>query len=112
MPLFSTCKCRRVYNTCFDDCIFEQIFKGQTTEARRERLAELKISHIYFDWAELRRYRQPGNYGYSSYVTPGLVHDELVAQQGLLRKVTVVGLDDIVGEVFEVVETAGPVDRK
>lgn len=104
-----------VYNTCFDDCQFARIFEGRT---RAERLAILKderISHVFFSWAHLRRYRSPGNYGYTSdYVTRELVHRELVNDQGLLRKIDLDGpelesrpeirLDPELGELFEVAE--------
>ena len=52
---------------------------------------------------ELRRYREPGNYGYSDYPTRSLFFDELVAEQGLLRPVSVDGL----GETADVFEVAG-----
>jgi len=91
-----------IYNTCFDDCRFEAMFRGRSEQERRERLKQLNVSHLYIDWAELRRYRQPGNYGYSPYVTPQLVHQELVDQQQLLRPVEVPGLEPLLAEIFEV----------
>ena len=105
-----------VYNTCFDDCQFARIFQGRT---RAERLATLKqerITHIFFSWAHLARYRSPGNYGYTSdYVTRDLVHRELVAEQRLLRKIAIDSPDSLelpeglrlqaeLGEIFEVAE--------
>jgi hypothetical protein len=95
-----------LYNTCFDDCTFENLFRDRTAQQRRTLLAELGISHIYIDWAELERYRQPGNYGYSPYATRELVHGELVAQQQLLRPVSVPGLEPELGELFEVVPSS------
>ncbi len=91
-----------LYNTCFDDCLFDQIFRGRDAEARRAKLLELKITHIYMDWAEIERYRQPGNYGFSDYVTRELVHEELCRQQHLLERLEVAGLDPMLGEVFAV----------
>lgn len=91
-----------LYNTCFDECVFERIFRGRDEAERRARLSELGVSHVYIDWAELRRYRQPGNYGYSSYVTRSLVHGELVQKQQLLRRVSVPDLDPRIGEIFAV----------
>ncbi len=91
-----------LYNTCFDDCLFETLLRDRSEQQRRERLKTDQISHVYIDWAELRRYRQPGNYGYSPYVTPALVHDELVTQQKLLKKLDVPGLEPELGEIFEV----------
>jgi hypothetical protein len=105
-----------VYNTCFDDCQFARIFQGRT---REERLATLKregITHVFFSWVHLARYRSPGNYGYTSdYVTRELVHRELVAEQRLLRRVEFAAPGDRdrtqevllqaeLGEVFEVAE--------
>ncbi len=91
-----------LYNTCFDDCQFEALFRDRSADDRRQRLTELGISYVYIDWAELRRYRQRGNYGYSPYVTRALVHGELVTQQKLLRRVNVPGLDPEQAELFAV----------
>ncbi|HTN76221.1 MAG TPA: hypothetical protein VL096_13280, partial [Pirellulaceae bacterium] len=52
---------------------------------------------------EIARYRKPGNYGFSAYVTRELVYKELVQKQQLLKKVKVEGLKDSQGELFEVV---------
>jgi hypothetical protein len=90
-----------LYNTCFDDCLFEQFLRGKS---RRERLATLRehgISHIYIAWSEIARYRSRGNYGFTDYVTRELVHDELVGQQRLLTPVDI-GLPPEIGEMFEV----------
>lgn len=92
-----------LYNTCFDDCQFERLLSGFSADERRTRLIEQGISHIWIDWSKIRRYREPGNYGYSEFVTPELVHGELVRDQRLLRPVPVPGLAPETGEVFEVV---------
>jgi hypothetical protein len=103
------------YNTCFDDCQFARLFEGRSREERLAALQQEGITHIFFSWAHLARYRSPGNYGYTSdYVTRDLVHDELVGKQQLLRKVNIdnpaelglppeVSLDPELGEIFEVV---------
>ena len=91
-----------LYNTCFDDCQFDTLFRDRTVDDRRQRLVELNITHVYIDCPELRRYRQPGNYGYSPYVTRALVHDEMVTEQNLLRCVNVPGLDPEQAEMFAV----------
>jgi hypothetical protein len=90
-----------LYNTCFDDCLFEQLLKGRSREERIVALRAQRISHIYVNWSEIRRYRSPGNYGFTDYVTPALVHDELVRAQGILRRVDL-PIDPAYGEVFEV----------
>jgi hypothetical protein len=93
-----------VYNTCFDDCQFERLFKGRT---RAERLAGLRAEHIRYvicHWSHLARYRSPANYGYTSdYVTPELVHGELVAEQRLLRAIPTSANPQLT-ELFEVAD--------
>lgn len=91
-----------LYNTCFDDVVFDQLFQDKTREGRQAALREQKIAYIYFDWSEIGRYRSPGNYGFSEYVTPELVHKELAGDKPLLRKVTVPELEDSQGELYEV----------
>lgn len=90
-----------VYATCFDPCNFELWMRDRSAEQRRAKLARQQISHIYFDWAEIARYRSPGNYGFSDWVTRDLIWSELVQQQGLLRKVPL-EMDPARGELFEV----------
>ncbi len=71
-----------LYNTCFDDSIFEQLMKNKSKEDRLAALHERNISHIYVHWGEIARYRN--TYGYTDYVTPA-VFRELV-EQGVLMK--------------------------
>ena len=68
-----------LYNTCFDDCIFEQLVKGKTPAQVRAEFAARRITDVYVDWDEIERYRQPGNYGFTDFVQPE-VFDRLVAQ--------------------------------
>lgn len=89
-----------LYNTCFDDCIFELLMKGRNRAERIAALRDRKISHVYVNWSEIRRYRSPGNYGFTEYVTRDCIR-ELVEQQGILRRLDW-GLDPTMGEVFEV----------
>ena len=93
------------YNTCFDDCQFTRLFQGRTREERLTALRAAGITHVFFHWTHLARYRSPGNYGYTSdYVTPALVHDKLVGQQHLLKKIEL-GLQSWEGgELYEVVQ--------
>ena len=91
-----------LYNTCFDDCVLETLLKGRSREERRQILREQRISHIFVSWYELKRYRQPGNYGYSDYPTRQLFYEELIKQQGLLQPIDV-GKSRETLEVFEVV---------
>jgi hypothetical protein len=66
-----------LYNTCFDDSIFEQLVKGRSAEEVRAALTERGITRIYVDWGEIRRYRR--TYGFTEFVQPA-VFDRLVAQ--------------------------------
>ncbi len=96
------------YHTCWNTCTFEAWMKGKSREERRQILREQRISHVFIHWSEIARYRAPGNYGFTDYVTRELVHGELVEQQGLLRPVRVEYggkvLDSRSSEVFEVVD--------
>ena len=68
-----------LYNTCFDDCIFEQLVRGKTAAQVRAELAARQITYVYVNWGEIARYRSPGNYGFTDFVQPE-VFDRLVAQ--------------------------------
>jgi hypothetical protein len=70
-----------VYSTVFDRSIFEEWFKARSGEpsdgaelrevaAIQKILADEGITHVYVCWREILRYRSPGNYGYSGFVTP------------------------------------------
>lgn len=91
-----------LYSTCFDDEIFEQLFKNCTAAERAATFQENGITHVFIHWSDIRRYRSPGNYGFSDYVTPELIRNEFVRDQKLLRPVAVPG-GEAIGELFEVV---------
>jgi len=72
-----------VYNTVFDDCIFEEWTSDPADEQRpvrerrmlpdaplRGRLQAEGITHVLVHWGEILRYRLPGSYGYTEYVQP------------------------------------------
>ncbi|WP_435016221.1 ArnT family glycosyltransferase [Tundrisphaera sp. TA3] len=61
-----------VYNTVFDDETIETLAKGKTPEEVRRGLERLGVTHVYVDWSEIGRYRSPGNYGFTPFVTPEL----------------------------------------
>jgi hypothetical protein len=69
-----------VYNTVFDESIFEQ-WTSAASDATSSKNADMKsaeeirsvfraqkITHIYVNWSEVLRYRQ--TYGYTDFVTP------------------------------------------
>lgn len=59
-----------VYNTVFDDEIFEEIARDRTPEQVRSELARRGITHVYLDQFEVDRHRKPGGYGFTSFVQP------------------------------------------
>jgi hypothetical protein len=91
-----------LYNTCFNDCVFENLFRGRSRQERIDELKQRRISHVMVYWRELDRYRSPGNYGYSDYVTRRVVNDELVDRQQILRPIPL-GLDPDNCQLLEVV---------
>ncbi len=58
------------YNTTFDQSIFERWVKDRSPAEIREKLAECGVGFVYVDWGEINRYRSPGNYGFTDFVTP------------------------------------------
>ena len=72
-----------VYNTVFDDCIFEQWTSDPqdadqpvlhrrllSGELIRKKLSEERITHVLVHWGEILRYRLPGSYDYTAFVQP------------------------------------------
>ena len=59
-----------VYNTVFDDETIETLARGKSPREVGEALKARGITHVYVDWFEVARYRSPGNYGFTPFVTP------------------------------------------
>jgi hypothetical protein len=72
-----------VYNTVFDDNIFEEwtVDSSDITPPLRERrmlppeeirhvLKSQQITHVFVHWGEILRYRLPDSYDYTAYVQP------------------------------------------
>jgi hypothetical protein len=76
-----------VYNTVFDDETFETLAKGHSPAEVRDGLKRLGVTHVYVDWHEIDRYRSPGNYGFTPFVTPA-EFDRLVKAGVIERVVT------------------------
>ena len=74
-------KPRVLYNTCFDDCIFEQLVKGKTAKEIRAEFASLQIAYVYVNWQEIQRYRD--SYGFTDFVQPE-IFDRLL-KEGILE---------------------------
>ena len=58
------------YNTVFDPEIIELLASGKSDQEFREALHERNLTHIYVDWKEIQRHRQPGGYGFTDFVQP------------------------------------------
>jgi hypothetical protein len=72
-----------VYNTVFNDETIETLAKGKTIDEIRFGLEARNLTHIYVDWKEINRHRQPGGYGFSTFVTRARFREWVAA--GLLR---------------------------
>ncbi|MCA9078208.1 MAG: hypothetical protein KDA93_24475 [Planctomycetaceae bacterium] len=70
-----------VYNTVFDVSIFQDWLSAtpdlpdgeqslKSAEEIRSILSEHGITHVFVNWQEVLRYREPGSYGYTAFVTP------------------------------------------
>ena len=82
-----------VYNTVFDRDIFESIDRDRSPGEVRDELDRRGITHIYVDWSEVARYRSPGNYGFTDYVTPDRF-DRLV-RAGVLSRPVAIGAEQV-----------------
>jgi hypothetical protein len=69
-----------VYNTVFNNEIIETIVKGRSPDQVRQELRRLGVTHVYVDWFEIERYRSPGNYGFTPFVTPELFNGLVLAR--------------------------------
>ena len=78
-----------VYNTVFNRATFETLARGRPAAEVGRALHEHGITHVYVDWFEIERYRSPGNYGFTPFVTPQ-VFAELVAA-GVLEPAKAIG---------------------
>ncbi len=102
-----------IYGTCFDACPFEQLTAAdvaalsagdkQAAERLRARLDSLGIDYVYVHWAEIARYRSPGNYGFTDYVQPE-VFELLVKHQVLAPPVS--DLLEGYGQIYPVLKPA------
>jgi len=61
---------RVIYNTVFNPENLEELARSASPTELARRLRERRITHIYVDWKEIRRHRQPGGYGFTSFVQP------------------------------------------
>jgi hypothetical protein len=74
-----------VYHTAFDDCPLEAMYATLDGDELHRAIRE-RFSYIYVNLAEIKRYRSPGNYGYTDFVQPE-VFDRLEAAGVLDRRI-------------------------
>ncbi len=73
-----------LYNTCFDESVFEQLMRDRDAQQRLAILRKHEITHVFVYWSLIDGYRKPGNYGFTDYITRDLVQQELV-ETGILH---------------------------
>lgn len=93
-----------LYNTVFDDSVFEALTADVSAGADvgpeagrlpasaaevRERLRLAGVTHVLVNWREVLRYRLPGSYGYAEYVQPERF--EQLQERGVLGMPRVLG---------------------
>jgi hypothetical protein len=79
-----------VYNTVFNEETIETIAKGRTPREVGGALQTLGVTHVYVDWFEVERYRSPGNYGFTPFVTPAVFAG--LVEAGVLKPPVRLGL--------------------
>lgn len=85
-----------VYNTVFDDSIFQEWFAEPRPDTPagelplrpvddiRRTLEEQRITHVCVHWGEVLRYRLPGSYGFTDFVHPRRFDD--LVESGVLER--------------------------
>ena len=58
------------YNTVFNLETIELLSSGRTPEELAQALHERHLTHVYVDWKEIGRHREPGGYGFTDFVVP------------------------------------------
>ncbi len=56
------------YNTVFDPELIEILASGKSDQEFHEALRLRKLTHIYVDWKEIQRHKEPWGYGFSDFV--------------------------------------------
>lgn len=79
-----------IYNTVFNLETIETLTRDRSPAQIRAELGRMGVTHVYVDWFEIERYRSPGNYGFTPYVTPELF--TRLVDSGVLERPEPVGL--------------------
>ncbi|AMV38826.1 ArnT family glycosyltransferase [Planctomyces sp. SH-PL62] len=86
-----------LYNTVFNPETVETLAAGKTPEEFRRTLLDRKITHVYVDWKEIRRHRDPAGYGFTDFVTPARFAEWVAS--GILGRPMPIGMDQDLYEV-------------
>ncbi|MCA9028017.1 MAG: hypothetical protein KDA86_22595 [Planctomycetaceae bacterium] len=84
-----------VYNTVFDVSLFQEWLSAtpelpdgeqslKTADEIRSTLRDHGITHVFVNWQEVLRYRAPGSYGYTEFVTPQRFRE--LVEMGVLKE--------------------------
>lgn len=88
------CQPMAMYATVFDDNAFEQIARNPEAPQPdalkpgfriQAAFDTLKLDFVIVDWSWIKRYREPGNYGYPAFVQPAVF--ARLCQMGVFEKV-------------------------
>jgi hypothetical protein len=80
-----------LYNTVFNPEIIELLAKKRTPVEFHQVLKDRGITHIYVDWKEIKRHRDPHGYGFTDFVTHELFSHWVEAK--ILDRPAKVGID-------------------
>lgn len=103
---------KAIYSTVFNENALENLIADdegtglRPADEVRRRLAERNIDYIFVDHSWIDRYRAPGNYGFTPFVTPALF-DTLVAE-GIIQPVTLPTRERTTAQLFRVVKEETP----
>jgi hypothetical protein len=75
-----------IYNTVFDECIFESLVRDRSPVEVAQSLGGRGITHVYVSWSWVARYREPGNYGFTDFVAPQVFRE--LTESGVLRRIS------------------------
>ena len=87
------------YSTCFDLNPGEVYLRGISKNQQLATLRERGITHIFVQWNEINRYRQPNNYGFSDWPQPSDV--QKLVDDGVVSRVDW-GFENTLAELLEV----------
>jgi Dolichyl-phosphate-mannose-protein mannosyltransferase len=79
------------YNTVFDPEIIELLARGKSPEELSRALHARQLTHVYVDWKEIQRHRQPGGYGFTEFVSPSRFAEWVAA--GVLERPRLLGAE-------------------